>query len=109
MVRGNMHVANPANPVFPFLTEAAAAGIPCVAPSSALGVADAIVPGLTGVLALSARPEDLADGVLEATALPSPVALEGWLSRFSDSSAVDGLERVLKRVVADRRRLTGNV
>ncbi len=38
------------------LVEAAGMGLPSVAPSPALGVADAVVPGLTGILSLSTAP-----------------------------------------------------
>ena len=76
------------------LVEAAAAGYPSVAVSGALGVADAIVPGITGELALSARPADLADAILRAAELPLD-HIEPWLARFSEQSSGRDLERVL--------------
>ena len=76
------------------LVEAAAAGYPSVAVSGALGVADAIVPGITGELALSARPADLADAILRAAELPLD-HIEPWLARFSEQSSGADLERVL--------------
>ena len=76
------------------LVEAAAAGYPSVAVSGALGVADAIVPGITGELALSARPGDLADAILRAAEL-SLDHVEPWLARFSEESSGSDLERVL--------------
>ncbi|WP_104138148.1 MULTISPECIES: glycosyltransferase [unclassified Cryobacterium] len=76
------------------LVEAAAAGYPSVAVSGALGVADAIVPGITGELALSARPADLADAILRAAEL-SLDHIEPWLAHFSEQSSGTDLERVL--------------
>ena len=80
------------------LVEAAAAGYPAVAVSGALGVADAIVPGITGELALSAHPVDLADAILRAADLTLE-NIEPWLARFSEESSGADLERVLLRVV----------
>ncbi|TFD06494.1 glycosyltransferase [Cryobacterium sp. TMT1-66-1] len=80
------------------LVEAAAAGYPAVAVSGALGVADAIVPGITGELALSAHPVDLADAILRAAELPLD-NIEPWLARFSEEASGSDLERVLLRVV----------
>ena len=79
------------------LVEAAAAGYPAVAVSGALGVADAIVPGITGELALSANPVDLADAILRAADL-SLEHIEPWLARFSEDASGGDLERVLLRV-----------
>ncbi len=80
------------------LVEAAAAGYPAVAVSGALGVADAIVPGITGELALSEHPADLADAILRAADL-SLQNIEPWLARFSEEASGGDLERVLLRVV----------
>jgi glycosyltransferase involved in cell wall biosynthesis len=81
------------------LVEAAAAGIPAVAPSTALGVADALVPGLTGVLARSARPDDLADALVEAAALAvHPQLVRPWLRTFSPALAGGRLEAILTQV-----------
>jgi glycosyltransferase involved in cell wall biosynthesis len=81
------------------LVEAAAAGLPAVAPSTALGVADALVPGLTGVLARSARADDLADALVEAAALPvHPQLIEPWLRTFSPALAGKRLEAILTKV-----------
>ena len=81
------------------LVEAAAAGLPAVAPSTALGVADALVPGLTGVLARSARAEDLAEALVEASALPvHPQRVESWLRTFSPALAGLRLETILTQV-----------
>lgn len=87
------------------LIEAAQLGIPSVAPSTALGVADAILPGLTGALAISARPSDLADAVLEALKIKetSSATSAAWLDRFSVGSSLDRLETVLARAMEARR------
>lgn len=67
------------------LVEAAAAGIPVVARSNALGTADAVIPGVTGELALGESPERLADAVIRAAARPGAASdpIEPWLSHFS--------------------------
>jgi glycosyltransferase involved in cell wall biosynthesis len=81
------------------LVEAAAAGLPAVAPSTALGVADALVPGVTGVLAWSSRAEDLADALVEAATLPvRPELVEAWLRGFSPALAAGRLEAALTQV-----------
>jgi len=83
------------------LVEAAAAGYPSVALSGALGVADAIVPGITGELALTPDPVDIADAVLRAADLTLD-GIDPWLRRFSlDASGAD-LERVLARTIGAR-------
>jgi glycosyltransferase involved in cell wall biosynthesis len=77
--------------------EAAAARIPSVSCSCALGVADAIVPGLTGELVLGSEPRELADGVLRAVASRGADPLSGWLSRFSVETSTALLLEVLTR------------
>jgi glycosyltransferase involved in cell wall biosynthesis len=77
------------------LVECAAVGVPSVALSSALGVADAIVPGVTGSLALTSAPADLADAVLECGNL-EPLNISGWLSRFSPLNSLSSLEKILR-------------
>jgi glycosyltransferase involved in cell wall biosynthesis len=69
------------------LVEAAAADIPCVASSRAVGVADAIVPGITGELAMTDAPADLAAAVVRVSAggRPSALGVEAWLNHFSTS------------------------
>ena len=76
------------------LVEAAAARVPSVAVSGALGVADAIVPGITGELALTADPRDLADAVVRASALDVS-GIDSWLRRFSPESSGSDLLRVI--------------
>jgi glycosyltransferase involved in cell wall biosynthesis len=89
------------------LVEAAAMGLPSVATSQALAVADALVPGVTGALALSPRPEHLADAVLAAAELRSVAAGGGladerWLRWFSSDVTAERLEQALDAVVAAR-------
>lgn len=65
------------------LVEAAALGLPAVAPSEALGVGDAILPGVTGAFALSSEPGHLADAVIDAldVRLPDP-SVDRWLDMY---------------------------
>jgi len=82
------------------LVEAAAAGIPTVAPSPALGVADAVLPDLTGVLSPTSRVEDLADAVLRAAELRlGTPGVQTWLERFHPEAVAERLEAVLERTV----------
>lgn len=82
------------------LVEAAAAGIPSVACSRAVGVGDAIVPGVTGEFALSDSPQAYADAVLNATHLGPIVTdhISGWLSRFTSRSSTTALAAVFHSV-----------
>lgn len=85
------------------LIEAAAAGIPSVASSRALGVADAIVPGITGELALGDSPQAYADAVLSAArlVLTSTVDIRAWLNRFSTSHSTATLLAALGAITGD--------
>lgn len=67
------------------LVESAAADIPVVARSNALGVADAVIPGMTGELALGDSPERLAAAVIRAVNRPDARSepLAPWLDHFS--------------------------
>jgi glycosyltransferase involved in cell wall biosynthesis len=80
------------------LVEAASLGVAVVAPGRALGVGDAVVPGVTGVLALSARPRDLADAVLAAVAQRGEDPRSAWLRWFSIDNSAARLDRVLAQV-----------
>ncbi len=82
------------------LVEAAAAGIPSVASSRALGVADAIVPGITGELALGDSPEAYAGAVLRAAPLTlgSPIEIRAWLNRFSSAQSTATLIAALSAI-----------
>lgn len=81
------------------LVEAAAARVPSVAVSGALGVADAIVPGITGELALTAAPSDLANAVERASEL-RVTGIDSWLDRFSLESSGRDLLRVIELTIA---------
>ncbi|MGI3780450.1 MAG: glycosyltransferase, partial [Janthinobacterium lividum] len=79
------------------LVEAAAAGIPSVASSRALGSADAIVPHVTGEFAIGSEPADYADAVLRARGL-APVDQPAWLERFSPAESGAALVHVLRHI-----------
>jgi glycosyltransferase involved in cell wall biosynthesis len=76
------------------LVEAAVAGIRVVVSSRALGVADALVPGVTGILAIEESPASLADSVIEAGAIVD-TDYSGWLARFSVENSTRKLEAAL--------------
>lgn len=80
------------------LVEAAAAGIPSVASSRALGVADAILPGITGELAMEDSPQAYADAVLSAAplVLTSTIHIGAWLNRFSTTRSTATLLAALR-------------
>lgn len=80
------------------LVEAAAAGLPSVAPSSALGVGDALIPGVTGVLAGDDRPATLAASVLAAARIevPGQAVLGGWFAWFSTEHSTDRLLEAIR-------------
>ena len=82
------------------LVEAAAVGIPSVAFSGALGVADAVLPGITGELVADDSPEAFADGVLRAREL-NPLDAHRWLLRFSADASGETLEGVIARCVGE--------
>lgn len=84
------------------LVEAAAAGIPSVASSRALGVADAIVPNVTGVLTLGSDPAEFAAAVVRARRL-APVSEPQWLERFSPEESGRQLLHVLRAVTRSPR------
>lgn len=88
------------------LVEAAAAGYPAVAISGALGVSDAVVPGITGELALSADPVDIADALLRAADL-TLAGIDPWLARFSIESSAADLVRVIRSTLDAER--TGTI
>lgn len=86
------------------LVEAAAAGIPSVTSSRALGVADAIVPEVTGIFAMDTRPESLAAAVDRARHL-TPADAGAWFGRFSPEHSgaklIDVISAVTGRPVED--------
>lgn len=78
------------------LVEAAAAGLWSVASSRSMGVADAIVPGITGELAAGDTVADYATAILQIPR--DPVAgVEAWLQRFSPESSGKILRATLLR------------
>lgn len=82
------------------LVEAASAGVPVVASSRALSVADAVIPGVTGELTVSDTADAFADGVLRAVrrAPPSADVVSRWLERFSVDSSTSQLLEALDAV-----------
>lgn len=85
------------------LVESAARGFPSVASSRALGVSDAILPGITGTLALTDSVDDLADAVLEAEAIRPGSAANAWFKRFTPEESGSRLRRALITVDRERR------
>ncbi|WP_210479316.1 glycosyltransferase [Naasia sp. SYSU D00948] len=81
------------------LVEAAAAGVPSVALSGALGVADALVPGITGELAIDDSPARVADALERAAGISIP-DISAWLDHFSSRSSGTTLEHVLRKAIA---------
>ena len=88
------------------LVEAAAVGIPSVTSSRALGVADAVVPQVTGVLAMGSSAEDYAAAVIEAMTI-TPVVAPQWLTNFSPIASGDKLLAALRATVAANRGAEG--
>ncbi|WP_341393922.1 glycosyltransferase [Arthrobacter sp. G119Y2] len=87
------------------LVEAAAIGLPSVSSSRALGVADAILPGVTGALAAGDHTADYCDAIRQAIAVP-PFTVSPWLERFTAEHAASIVNRIigelgLKRTKAD--------
>ena len=83
------------------LVEAAAVGVPSVASSEALGVADAVVPGITGELARSGSPADFADAVERAACLELS-GIDRWLQRFSVQESGLALEHFIMQRLGAR-------
>lgn len=78
--------------------ESAAYGIPTVATSRALGIADAIAPGLTGEIAVEDDAFAFARAVRAASRLRVPVDLDDWLRHFSRDHSATELLRVFDRI-----------
>ncbi len=79
------------------LVEAAAAGIPSVTSSRALGVADAVVPEVTGIFSMDSRPESFAAAVHRARHL-TPADAGAWFSRFAPEHSGTKLLEVISAV-----------
>jgi glycosyltransferase involved in cell wall biosynthesis len=82
--------------------EAAAVGIPSVACSESLGSADAIIPGVTGILTLTSEVSDLADATLRAADLWPVEAPPGWLRRFSAEESSRLLLQAVRATLVSR-------
>lgn len=82
------------------LVEAARVSVPSVVTSRALGVADAVVPGVTGVLVAGDSPVEFADGVVEASRI-APAPYEGWLETFTKERSGEALRSRLLALVND--------
>lgn len=76
------------------LVEAASKGIPSVASSRAFGVADAVVPGITGALAAGDQISDYCEAILQANALPA-FEVASWLERFTAEHAASSLDGII--------------
>ncbi|HWI31654.1 MAG TPA: glycosyltransferase family 4 protein [Microbacterium sp.] len=85
------------------LVEAALGGIPSVAISNSYGVADALVPSITGELALTGTPEAVAAAVLRARS-SSMRHVSGWAQRFSTDESGRLLVASLHKAIARRDR-----
>lgn len=83
------------------LLDATAAGLPVVVSSRALGAADAIIPGVTGVLVSGDDATDYAEGVLTCSSLPpsDPLTINAWINRFSSENSGAQLLTVIKFLV----------
>jgi glycosyltransferase involved in cell wall biosynthesis len=82
--------------------EAAAVRLPSVAWSSSLGAADAIIPGVTGVLTLTATVTELAEAALDAARMCPIDAPPAWLERFSSHTSGQLLLRAIQITLASR-------
>lgn len=78
------------------LVEAALGGIPSVAVSNSYGVADALVPTISGELALAGTPEDLAAAILRARSA-SIGRVDEWARRFSSDNSGALLLRAIEK------------
>lgn len=85
------------------LLDAAAAGLPVVVSSRALGSADALLPGITGELVSGDGPSDFVKGVLAVSsrARSEPLTIEAWLNRFTR----DGSGAQLMTVIASSSKM----
>ncbi|MEU1971739.1 glycosyltransferase [Microbacterium sp. NPDC019599] len=83
------------------LVEAALGGIPSVAVSNSYGVADALVPTVTGELAFVGTKEDLAAAIRRARR-SSPRYVSGWARRFSREHSGRLLLRSMDKALATR-------
>jgi glycosyltransferase involved in cell wall biosynthesis len=83
------------------LVEAGHIGLPAVARSSALGVADALIPGITGELAPGGSPGVLAESVCRTMQTRSANPMDKWRNSFSKKESVRKLIFTLEAAVQD--------
>ncbi|QIH99444.1 glycosyltransferase family 4 protein [Rhodococcoides fascians A21d2] len=81
------------------LIHAARHRIPAVASSSALGVGDALIDGLTGALAENYSVDSFCESIHRAIDVEVPDLLDPWLDRFTIGRAGIQLKRVLNGFV----------
>lgn len=79
------------------LIEAAAARIPSVVSSRALGVSDAVIPNMTGVLLAGDSPSEFSDGVVRAMRLEAG-DVSAWLEQYTHEASGAVLRKVLHNV-----------
>lgn len=84
------------------LVEAALGGIPSAAVSNAYGVADSLVPGVTGDLALVGTPDALARAIRRASTV-SMVHVPSWAKRFSTDESGRLLVACIDRALSRRK------
>ncbi|MGC5172942.1 glycosyltransferase [Microbacterium sp. DT81.1] len=77
------------------LVQATSRAVPATAISTALGVADAIIPGVTGELALDDHPLSVADAVERASKI-KVTDVGGWIDRFTPRFSGALLERAVQ-------------
>lgn len=88
------------------LLDAAAAGLPVVVSSKALGVADAVIPGVTGILVVGDSTQHYVDGVLAVHETHScdNSTVDRWLNRFTrENSGAQMLSVITALKRSDRR------
>ncbi|TYQ10704.1 UNVERIFIED_ORG: glycosyltransferase involved in cell wall biosynthesis [Gordonia westfalica J30] len=92
------------------LVEAAARGVPVVVSSKCLGAADAVVPGITGTLAMDDTVESFTSAVLASCSMIGAVnsCASGWLARFSPENSTRLLLDVLDGEAPRSSRLAGS-
>ncbi|TQJ59915.1 glycosyltransferase involved in cell wall biosynthesis [Arthrobacter sp. SLBN-83] len=82
------------------ILDATAAQLPVVVSSRALGVADAIIPGVTGVLVEGDEISDYVKGILESSNCSLDLVLiSKWLQRFTTERSGGVLSSILARLM----------
>lgn len=88
------------------ILNAANHGIPTVAYSGALGVADAVIPGITGYLAISYSAEDFAEGIMKVKDLKIP-PIENWLTLFTQEQVALRIQKLIEEISSQRNLRNG--